>query len=147
MKPEGVTVHVAPVTVTWFAVTCPGQGMPVVVLARGVLVYGYLSGPGCHSTGYTLYPDMGCHDVLGPRQGGPGPGCPCLRLSIRATRPTGCTLYRVQGALAPFTMTWSVTCLGQDGVVLARGVRVNCSLVLSLPRALHKMGLFQRPLA
>jgi hypothetical protein len=47
-------------------------------------------------------------------------------------------------------MAWvAVTCLGQGGVVLARGFRVNGSLVLSLPRALHKtrMGLFQRPWA
>ena len=54
----------------------------------------------------------------------------------------------VQGA--PFTVTWvavTVTCPGQDGVVLADGVRVNSYLVLSLPRALHKMGLFQRPWA
>ena len=51
---------------------------------------------------------------------------------------TGCTLYHDQ-------CRRDVT--GQDGVVLARGVRVNSYLVLSLPRALHKVGLFQRPWA
>ena len=47
----------------------------------------------------------------------------------------------VQGA--PYTVTGvAVTCLGQDGVVLKLARGVNGYLVLSLPRALHKMGLF-----